>query len=244
MAIQFSKHGANLILAARNRENLIKVAEFCQTKGGKALAVQTDITDKIQCKQLIERAIQEFGRIDTLINNAGISMLANFDEIEDITLLEKIMKVNYFGSMYCTHFALPYLKKTKGRIVAVSSLTGKTGVPTRSGYSASKHAMAGFFDSIRIELAGSGVSVTTLYPGFIATEMRENALNKDGVCLGISPMNESNMMSVSKGAGIIINAIAKRKREVVMTFKAKFGLWVKLIFPGLVDYIAKKAVEK
>lgn len=191
-----------------------------------------------------DKTISEFGRIDCLINNAGLTMWARFDEITDIDLFEKIMKVNYLGTVYCTYFAIPYLKQTKGQIVGISSLTGKTGVPTRTGYSASKHAMAGFFDSLRIELACSGVSVTTIYPGFVATEVRERAFGPDGKALGKSHLDESSVMSVEKCAALIIDAASKRKRELVMTSKAKIGLWLKLIAPGIVDKIALKSIEK
>jgi short-subunit dehydrogenase len=167
-----------------------------------------------------------------------------FEEIKDTGLFEKIIKVNYLGSVYCTYHALPYLKKSGGRLVAVSSLTGKTGVPTRTAYAASKHAMAGFFDSLRVELMGSGVSVTVVYPGFVATEVRERALGADGKPLGQSHLDEGAVMSAEKCADIILKTAAKRKRECVMGAKAKIGMWLKLIAPGLVDKIALDAIKK
>jgi short-subunit dehydrogenase len=160
LAFQLADQGAWLSLAARNAERLDAAAAQSRERGGKALIVPTDVSQQSQCRNLIERTVAEYHRIDTLINNAGITMWARFEEIQDLSLLEWIMQVNYLGSLYCTYYALPYLKHTRGRIVGVSSLTGKTGVPTRSGYAASKHAMAGFFDSLRIELADDGVSVT------------------------------------------------------------------------------------
>jgi len=161
---------------------------LCRECGGWAIVVPTDVSRQALCEGLIERTLQEFGRVDTLVNNAGVTMWARFDELQDLAPLERIMQVNYFGSLYCTYAALPHLKQTRGRIVAVSSLTGKTGVPTRSGYAASKHAMVGFFDSLRIELAGSGVSVTIVYPDFVATETRQRAFGPDGKPLGQSPV--------------------------------------------------------
>lgn len=244
LALQLSHKGALLSLAARDEAKLKEVAEQCDKKNGKVIVVKTDVTSKEECKNLIERTIAEYGRIDVLINNAGITMWARFDEIEDLSLLEKIMQVNYFGSVYCTHFALPYLKESKGRLIGISSLTGKTGVPTRTGYSASKHAMAGFFDSLRIELMESGVTVTMIYPGFVATEVRERALGADGKPLGKSHIEEKNAMSAEECARQIIKTIAKRKRELVMTTKAKIGLWMKMINPGLVDKTSLKMISK
>lgn len=242
LAIQLSKKNTLLSLAARDVNKLLETASGCEKNGANVLVVQTDVSVKEQCKNLIDKTIEKFGKIDILINNAGISMWAKFDEIIDINLFENLMKTNYLGSVYSTFFALPFLKKSNGLIVAVSSLTGKTGVPTRTAYSASKHAMAGFFDSLRIELINSGVDVTVIYPGFVATEVRERALGKDGKPLGKSHLNESNVMTVNECASIIIDAIEKRKREIIMTTKAKFGLWLKLFAPKLVDKISSKTI--
>ena len=244
LALQLAQQGAWLALAARNFEQLQQVAEQCQQAGGRAIAIATDVADKSQCKRLVEQTIDEYGRIDTLINNAGITMSSRFKDIKDLSIFDKIMQVNYLGSVYTTYYALPYLRQTKGRIVGISSLTGKNGVPTRTGYAASKHAMAGFFDSLRIELEDDGISVTMIYPGFVATEIRYRALSSDGIPLGKSHLNEENIMSAEKCARLIIDAAAKRKREVVMTAKGKLGLWMKLIAPRLVDKVAKKAIEQ
>jgi short-subunit dehydrogenase len=244
LALMLAEQGAWLALAARNAEKLEEVAAQCRQRGGKAVVVPTDVAEQSQCRNLIERTVAEYSRIDVLINNAGISMWARFDEISDLSLIEQIMRVNYFGSVYCTHYALPFLKETQGRIVGISSLTGKTGVPTRSGYAASKHAMAGFFDTLRIELADYGVSVTMIYPGFVATEVRQRAFATDGKPLGISPVREDEVMTVETCARLIVQAAAQRKRELVMTLRGKLGMWLKLIAPGLVDRIARKAIEE
>lgn len=243
LAIQLSYQKAFLSLAARDETRLNKIAEECRANGARVLIVPTDVSEKEQCRNLIDKTVSEFGRIDSLINNAGISMWARFDEITDLSLLEKIMQVNYFGSVYCTYFALPYLKKSNGRIVGISSLTGKTGVPTRTGYAASKHAMAGFFDSLRIELMNSGVTVTMIYPGFVATEVRERAFGSDGKPLGKSHLDEKNVMPVDECAKQIMNAVSKRKRELVMTAKAKIGLWIKLVNPELIDRTSLKMIN-
>ena len=153
LAHQLAERGAWLCLAARDTDRLEAVADLCAHRSGRAIAVPTDVAQRQQCEDLVARTVEEFGRLDTLINNAGITMWALFEELQDLEPLERIMQVNYFGSVYCTYAALPHLKESQGRLVAVASLTGKAGVPTRSGYAASKHAMVGFFDTLRIELA-------------------------------------------------------------------------------------------
>jgi len=244
LVLRMAGEGAWLSLGARNREKLEEVAEMCRQKGGKALAIKLDVAEKESCRNFVEKTIAVYGKMDVLVNNAGISMWAYFEEFTDLKPFEDIMQVNYFGSLYCTFYALPYLKKTKGRIVGISSLTGKTGVPTRSGYAASKHAMAGFFDTLRIELKDTGVSVTMIYPGFVSTEVRKRAVGADGKSLKESPLDETATMTVEKCVDLMMPAIAKRKREVVMTAKGKIGLWLKLLAPDLVDRIALNAVSR
>ncbi|HEX6750612.1 MAG TPA: SDR family oxidoreductase [Longimicrobium sp.] len=246
MALQLARQGAVLVLAARDAAKLGEVADACRALGAKATAVPTDVADEAQCRALVERAVAEHGRIDTLVNNAGIGMWARFDEMKALEPFERIMRVNYLGSVYPTFYALPHLKRTRGRIVAVNSLTGLTGVPTRSGYAASKHAVTGFFGSIRIELEDSGVTVTQVFPGFVATEIRERAFGPDGRPLGEgnSPVREKEVMSAEECARQIIDAAARRKRDVIMTLRGKIGAKLKLISPTLVDRIAKKAIAQ
>jgi len=243
-AYQLAGQGAWLTLAARDADRLEEVAAECRQRGGRAIGVKTDVAIEGECRRLIERTAVEYGRIDTLINNAGISMFARFDELQDLERFEQMMRVNYLGAVYCTHYALPHLKQTRGRLAAVSSLAGKNGIPTRTGYAASKHAMVGFFDSLRIELADSGVSVTMIYPGFVTSEIRQRAVGADGKPLGKSTAREAEMMSAEQCARIMINAIARRKREEVMTLRGKLGLWLKLIAPGVVDRVARRAIEE
>jgi len=244
LALQLGTQGARVVLAARRRGELQVVAEGCRERGGAALVVPTDVAREEECRALVEAAVAEYGRIDVLINNAGRTMWSLFEELETLRPLEAIMRVNYFGSVYCTYYALPHLKESRGRIVGVSSLTGKTGVPTRSGYAASKHAMAGFFDTLRIELAGSGVSVTMAYPDFVATETRERAFGADGRPIGESPVAEGKVMSAEECARRILRGAARRKRELIMSARGKVGLWLKVIAPGLVDRIARRAIDR
>ncbi len=244
VARQLAAQGASLVLAARDRALLDAAVATCSTLGARAIAVATDVAEKEQCQSLIESAVTEFGRIDTLVNNAGISMHARFDELSDISAVDRITRINYFGSVYCTWYALPHLKRSKGRIVAVSSLAGRNGVPTRTLYAATKHAMAGFFDSLRIELKPDGVSVTVVYPGFVATDIAERALGPHGRPLGTRPVAKHAVMSVEECARRIVAAMAGRKREVVMTKRARLGMLVKAISPGTVDRIAARAIER
>jgi len=244
LGLQLADQGAWLALAARDTAALETVAEECRRRGAKAVVIPTDVAEEAQCAALMERAVEAFGRIDTLINNAGISMWVRFDELRDLSVVEKIMRVNYLGSVYCTFHALPHLKRSRGRIVGVSSLTGKTGVPTRSAYGASKHAMAGFFDSLRIELADTGVTVTMAYPDFVATEIRERAFGADGKPLGASPVQEAKVMTADTCARQILEAAASRRRELVMSGRGRLGQWLKLLAPSMVDRIAAKAIAQ
>ena len=244
LAVKLAQKGANLVLAARNQSTLAITAQECVKGGGQAIIVPTDVTNPEACQKLIEESLAAFGAIDCLVNNAGISMWAKFDQIKDISIFEKIMQVNYLGSVYCTYYALPHLKNSRGLLVAISSLSGKTGIPTRSGYAASKHAMQGFFDSLRVELQGTGVDVLVVSPGFVATDIRQHVLGADGEFINASLNNEQQQaMPTEVCADLILKAMSARKRELVMTLKGKFGLWLKLLLPNLVDSIASRAVS-
>ena len=242
LAYQFAKQGAWLSIAARNAQQLATVAKECQGRGGRAIAIVTDVSEQAQCAELIQRTVENYQRIDVLVNNAGITMWAKFEDVRDIGFFEQIMRVNYLGSVYCTYYALPFLMKTQGQIIGISSLAGKNGLPKRSGYAASKHAMVGFFDTLRIELEEHGIDVTMIYPSFVATESHKKAFGPDGKPIGKSPLRETKIMSAERCAKLIIRAVAAHRRELIMTWRGKVGLWVKLIAPGLVDRIAKKAI--
>ncbi len=245
LARQLADQGAWLALAARSADRLEAVADECRARGGRAIVAPTDVTDQAQCRALIERTVAEYGRIDTLINNAGMGMWARFEELQHLDVMQQLMWVNYLGSVYCTSYALPYLRQTRGRLAAISSLAGKTGVPAHSGYVASKHALTGFFDTLRIELQGSGVSVTVIFPGFVATGIHERNIGPDGRLLGQShTVDYRRAMPTETCARIVIRATARRRRQVVMTLRGKVGQWLRLIAPGLVDAMARRAVER
>jgi short-subunit dehydrogenase len=240
-------HGAQagIVLAARNRDKLEAVATQCRSAGAQALVCVTNVSEEPQCRALIDQAVAQFGHIDALINNAGVSAQALFADVkaEDLHWYEKLMKVNLWGAVWCTHAALPHLTASQGHIVAVSSLAGLVGVPGRTAYSATKFAMTGFFEALRAELKGAGVSVTTAYPGVVATKTRHRGYNARGEPAGESGLKEDDAMSVEECAGLIIQGMNGRRREVVMTAKGKLGRFAKLLAPGMVENMALAALK-
>lgn len=240
-------HGpqAQLVLAARNTTNLEAVALECRAAHAQVLTVPTDVSHEAACRALIAQAVQAYGGIDVLINNAGISAHAMFADVraEHLQWYETLMRVNLWGTIWCTHAALPYLTASRGQIVGVASLAGLVGVPGRTAYSASKFAMAGFLEALRAELKPAGVSVTTAYPGVVDTRIRYHGYNAQGQAAGVSGLKEDNAMPVTECARLIIAGMQARHREVVMTGKAKVGRFLKLLAPGLVENMALAAVK-
>lgn len=236
IALQLAGEGARVALMARSRADLETTAAECRLKGARVLIVPGDVGQEADCAAAVRSTHSEFGSLDMLIANAGISMLSAFEDLEDLEPLERVLRVNFLGAVYCTRHALPHLIASQGRTVAVSSLTGLTGVPTRTGYAASKHAMRGFFDSLRIEVRRHGVSVTVAYPGFVDTGIRERAVG-EGTGRG-----SGRTMSAAECANRILGAAAHRRREIVMTGKGRSGRWLKLVAPDLVDRIAARSV--
>jgi NAD(P)-dependent dehydrogenase (short-subunit alcohol dehydrogenase family) len=244
LALALAQRGARLALAARNADRLQELAAACRGPGAATLVVPTDVGDRAQCEALVERTLAHYGRLDVLINNAGISMWSRLDELADPDVLERLMRVNYLGAAWITRRALQALTASSGRIVAVSSLTGLAGVPTRTGYAASKHAMIGFFDSLRIELAGSGVSVTVVAPDFVVSEIQRRAAGPDGQPLGENPMRGSRIMTAEACAEIILDATARRRRLALTSARGRLLLWTRLLAPELVDRLAARAIRE
>jgi short-subunit dehydrogenase len=244
LARQLSRERPHLVLAARSADRLEAVAADCRARGAQALAVATDVTDETQNRALIERAVDRFGRLDVLVNNAGVSMHAWFEDTTDFSTYERLLRVNFLSSVALTRFALAHLKKTRGLIVGVSSMAGKTGVPARTAYCASKFALGGFFEALRIELAGSGVDVTMVFPGVVATEIRRHGLNATGTTAGFSGLSEEGAMSTEECVRQMIGAMRARRRELVMTGRGKIGMWLKLLAPQMVDRMALAALHK
>lgn len=233
----FMQQGAKVATCGRNNDKLYQL----QTSyAGKSLITHTtDVSSETDCYNFINQVINVFGTIDILINNAGISMCALFNETE-LETLKKVMNINFWGSVYCTKYALPYILKQQGTIVGVSSIAGYRGLPGRSGYSASKHALNGWLEALRTELLETGVNVMWACPGFTTSNIRNVALNKEAKPQGESPMDENKMMSAEECAHHIINAIKKRKRTLVLTFTGKQTVFMNKFFPAWTDKFVRK----
>jgi short-subunit dehydrogenase len=243
-ALALAPQRPRLVLAARNRERLESLAAQCTALGAETLVVPTDVTDQDACRALVDAAVSHFGGIDVLVNNAGGTMWTRFDEVTDLTIFERLMRLNYLGSVYPTYFALPALKRSRGRIVAVASVAGLTGVPTRTAYSAAKHAVIGFFDSLRVEVAGDGVSVTVVCPDFVESQIHRRALGPDGKPLGENPMAGSRIMTADRCAAIMVRAIERRERLVLTSARVRASRWIKLVSPATIDRIAARAIRE
>ncbi len=240
------KTEAALALAGRNADKLHAVAAQCAVHGAQVHTHAADVGFETQCRALVAGTVARFGRLDNLINNAGISAQALFEEVHasDLHWYETLMRVNHCGAVWCTHEALPHLKASRGRIVAVNSLAGLVGVPGRTAYSASKFAMTGFFEALRAELKGAGVSVTTAYPGVVATQIRYRGFNARGEAAGASGLKEDDAMSVDDCTRLILAGMQRRDREVVMTTRGKLGRLLKILAPGLVENMALAALKE
>jgi short-subunit dehydrogenase len=248
LAYQLADQGARVVLAARRVERLNAVAQECERRGGKALVVPTDVSDEAQCQQLIGRTVGAYNRIDMLVNNAGFTVKAALEDLPDLTLFKQVMDVNFMGSVYCTYYALPYLKQVRGRIVGISSVGGKIPLPLNTSYAASKRAMAAFFDTLRIELelANAGVSVTVIYPDFVVTEFAANIVSADGQRVGdeaAKAFYTDKMMTAETCARIILDTAARRKREVTTSTRGKFVGLLKVIAPRSLDRFMVKAMR-
>lgn len=242
LAFEFASKGARLVLAARRAELLEEVK--CQLAPVEVLCCQADVSSESDCKALIEAAVARFGQIDVLVNNAGISMRAIFEDV-DLDVLRRLMDVNFWGTVYCSKYALPYLLKSKGSLVGVISIAGYVGLPGRTGYSASKFAVRGFLDTLRIENLRKGLHVLVAAPGFTASEVRKAALTATGSNQGETPRNEDKMMSAEACATHIVKAVEKRKRQLVLTFvEGKVTVFLGKFFPKLLDKLTYKHMAK
>jgi len=229
--------GAKVATCARNHDKLYNLQS--EYPSYPLHATVTDVSSENDCRRFIETTIKVYGGIDILINNAGLSMRGLFKETS-VEVLHKLMDVNFFGSVYCTKYALPSLIERKGTIVGVSSIAGYRGLPGRSGYSASKYALQGWLEAIRTELIDDGVHVMWVCPGFTASNIRNTALNKEGRQQGESPMDEGKMMTATECAGHILKAIKDKKRTLVLTFTGKETVFLNRFFPALTDKLVKK----
>lgn len=237
---EFAKAGANVVLAARSEA---KMSEIASGLSSRHLIVPTDVAVEQDCQNLIQRSLDEFGSVDVLINNAGISMRALFKDLE-IDVLRRLMEVNFWGTVYCTKYALPALLESGGSVVGVSSIAGYRGLPGRTGYSASKFAMQGFLESLRTEHLYDPLHVMVVCPGFTATNIRKTSLKADGSSQGDSPRNESSMMSSEEVAAHIAKGVSGKKRTVVLTRQGKLTVLLNKWFPGFMDKQVFKHMAK
>jgi len=243
LAYECAARGAKLTISARDSEKLMAIAEDMRKTGAQVLPVKTDVSVEAYCHELIKKTIATYGRIDVLINNAGISMRALFEDV-DLNVLHKLMNTNFWGTVYCSKFALPYLLKSSGSLVAISSIAGYKGLPGRTGYSSSKFAIQGLLEVIRIENQKRGLHVLIAAPGFTASNIRNVALAKDGTQQGETPLDESKLMPAEEVAKKIADAIDKRKNTLVLTTQGKMTVLLNKFFPAFMDKMVYNHMAK
>ncbi len=242
-AEKFAQEGANLVLAARSEDRLQEIAEKISSYGVEVLPIVTDVSKEEDCKNLVEEALIKFGKIDVLVNNAGISMRAVFADL-DVSVLKKVMDVNFWGTVYCTRYAIASLLENKGSVVGVSSIAGYKGLPGRTGYSSSKFAMHGFLEALRIENIKKGLHVLIACPGFTASNIRNKALAGDGSSQGETPRDEQKMMQPEEVAMRIVSAVKGRKDRLTLTFNGKLTVLLNKFFPNWVDKLVYNHMSK
>lgn len=234
-AREFAKNGSRVVLAARSEERLSEIVSDIKATGGDAIFVVTDVSREEECKNLINTAVEKYGTIDILVNNAGVSMRASFIDV-DLKVLHRLMDVNFWGTVYCTKYALPFLIERKGSVIGVSSVAGFHGLPGRTGYSASKFAIHGFLETIRIENLKKGLHVMIIAPGFTTTAIRTRALLANGSEQGESPRDEHKLMPPEYVAKWILKGIRKKKRNKLLTWDGRLTALFQRIIPGFVDW--------
>ncbi len=239
LAYEFARRGAKIVLASRS---WVFDPELFRLSSN-IIHVPTDVARVSACENLIEKTIEKFGRIDILINNAGISMRALFSEVS-LDVIRQLMDTNFWGTVYCTKFALPYLLESKGSLVGVSSIAGYKGLPGRTGYSASKFAMQGFLEVVRIENLKNGLHVLIACPGFTASNIRKIALSKDGTSQGETPLDENKLMTAERVATYIVSAIEKKKERLILTTQGKMTVMLNKFFPKFMDKMVYNHMAK
>ncbi len=243
MAEVFGARGSKILITGRNTEELNKTVAELKAKNIDVHGFQADVSVEQDNKQMAEEAIKKFGRIDVLINNAGITMRALFDEV-NLDVVKKVMDINFYGVLYATKYSLPEILKNKGSVVGISSIAGYRGLPGRTGYSASKFALNGFLEVLRTEMLKKDVHVLTACPGFTASNIRKRALSKDGTLQGESPRDENSMMSAEEVAKRIYEATLRRKKILILTTQGKLTVFLNKFFPGLTDKLVYNVMAK
>ena len=241
-ATLLAKYQAKVVLAARSED---KLNELCRdlSRYTEVISVKTDVSVEDDCRNLIEQTVKKFGRIDILINNAGISMRAMFKDL-DLNVIRRLMDVNFWGTVNCTKYALPYLLETRGQVVGVISIAGYSALPARTGYSSSKYAIRGFLDTLRIEHLHDGLGVLVFAPGYTSSNVRNAALTADGSAQGETPLDEDKLMSAEECAWHLARGLAARKSEVILTGLGKATVWAHRLFPRLTDKLTYKFIAR
>lgn len=234
LAAAFGAQGSKVLITGRNQQELDKTVDELGRRGISVLAFRADVSVEEDNKKMADEAINKFGTIDVLINNAGISMRALFEDT-DVDVIKEIMSTNFFGVVYATKYCLPEIIRNKGSVIGISSIAGIRGLPGRTGYSASKFALNGFLEALRLELSPKGTHVLTACPGFTSTKIRKRALTKDGSVQGESPRHENHMMTAEQCAAYIYDATVKRRRMLILTTQGKLTVFMNKWFPGLAD---------
>ena len=234
LAREFAARGAKVVLGARSLQKLEAIAAEIRARGGTAACCACDVVEPDDCRRLVDTAVQTFGGLDVLVCNAGLSMRALFDDV-DLAVLHRLMDVNFWGTVNCCKYALPYLQASKGSIVGISSVAGLHGLPGRTGYSASKYAMTGFLETLRIENLKKGLHVMIACPGFTASNVRFSALTADGSQQGETPRDEARMMTAAQVARIVARGILRRKRLCLMEAEGRATHFVKKFAPAFLD---------
>ncbi len=242
-AYAFAHKKCKLVLAARTFEKLQFVKQQCEALGAEVHIMKCNVSIESDCRNLIDESIQQFGTIHVLVNNAGISMRAMLEDCE-ISVLKRVMETNFWGTVYCTKFALSELIKNKGSIISVSSVSGLVGLPARTGYAASKHALDGFMQSLRIENLRKGLHVGIIYPGYTASNIRNAALNKNGDAQAESPLVENKLMPASTVANTIVRMVQTSRRQRILTLQGHLVNFINIFFPRWVDKMVYRFVAK
>jgi len=241
-AREFGRNGARVVMAARSFGKLQEYAPSV-APSERVLCVQCDVTKEADCQALIEATVARFGRIDILVNNAGLSMRAMFKDL-DLQVIHRLMDVNFWGTVNCTKFALPYLLESKGSVVGVVSVAGFSALPARTGYSASKYAIRGFLDTIRIEHLKDGLNVLTFAPGYTASNVRNAALTADGSAQGQTPLDESKLMSAERCAQLLLRTLRRRRSQQILSPLGRATVVVHHLFPSLLDRLTYKYIAR
>jgi short-subunit dehydrogenase len=244
LALALAERRARLVLAARDEASLETVAAACRERGAEVLVAPTDITEPEACGRLVARAAETFGGLDVLVNNAGGTMIARLDEVTDLSIYDRLTKLNLLSAIHLTWHALPHLKRSGGLVVAMASLQSFLALPTRTGYTATKHALFGFFEALRLELRGTGVDVTIVAPDWVDTQAHLRALGPDGRPFGKSLLDSSRVMTPEACALVTIDAMQRRRPLVITSLRGRAARVARVLVPSLVDWFVLRAMKR